>query len=390
MIKLSNFSGIFQPPIHIQDNMFDLIFALVCIVPNVYLFLRFRCLFIGKKYRIIYALIYLLVVLIYPVNLLLIEENYELKYNIVSLIARYILPYYLYVALLMLLYDLFLLINWPIQMISVARRKSRTYRITALSILLLVPIGIDYYGIVNFNTIRTSEYQITIPKKSSKIDHLKIAFVADFHLKMRSDIHFVERFAAKIAEVRPDLMIFGGDIVEGNGKGEKLDRIAKIFRGIQPKYGVFAVLGNHESFGVQARGQFFDKAGMKMLCDSIAVVDHAFSIAGRYDNHYSSRKSVSELLKSAVDSLPLVLVDHRPTDIVQASKTAADIQFSGHTHDGQLFPFNLIIDRMYPMKWGYTKIANTNFFLTSGIMLWGPPVRTVGKSEIVVVEVDFR
>ena len=77
MIKLSNISGIFLPLIQIQENMFDLIFALVCILPNVYLFLRFRHLFIAKNYRIIYALIYLLVVLIYPLNLLLIEENYE-------------------------------------------------------------------------------------------------------------------------------------------------------------------------------------------------------------------------------------------------------------------------------------------------------------------------
>ena len=390
MIKLSKFSGIFQALIQNQDIMFDLIFALVCIIPNIYLFLRIRRLFISKQHRIIYALFYLFVVLIYPLNLFLIEENLELKHNILSVIARYIMPYYMYVVLMMLLYELILLVVRLFKIVPADIRSARTYRIFVLSIILLVPIGIDYYGVVNFNTVRTSEYHILVPRRSSKIEHLRIAFVADFHLKVRSDIHFVERFAAKVAEVNPDLMLFGGDIVEGLGKGEKLDRIAKIIREFHPKYGVYGVLGNHEWYGAQARGLFFDKAGMKVLCDSVAVIDHAFSLAGRFDNHYTSRKSTEELMKSAPDSLPVILMDHRPTDIFQNSKTDVDIQFSGHTHDGQLFPFNLIVDRIYPMKWGYTKIANTNFFLTSGIMLWGPPVRTVGKSEIVVVDVDFR
>ena len=369
--------------------MFGLIFAFICIVPNIYLFLRIRKVFIGKPYRIWYALVYLLLVLDYPINNLLIEGNFELKYNLISLIARYILPYYLYVVLLMLLFDLFLLLNRLFKTVSTETLKSLKFRIIALSILLLVPLGIDMYGIVNFNTIRTSDYAITVPRKSSKIDHLKIAFVADFHLKERTDIHFVERFAAKISEIHPDLMLFGGDVVEGIGEGKKLDRIAKMFREIKTKYGVYAVLGNHEAYGVQRKGGFFDRAGMTVLCDTVVSIDHAFSLAGRLDNKYE-REQIGELMKSASDSLPVILMDHRPTDIALNSKTAVDIQFSGHTHDGQLFPLNLILKNFYPLSWGYQKVVNTHVFVTSGIMLWGPPVRTVGKSEIVVVEVEFK
>jgi predicted MPP superfamily phosphohydrolase len=94
-------------------------------------------------------------------------------------------------------------------------------------------------------------------------------------------------------------------------------------------------------------------------------------------------------MKSITDSLPVILIDHRPTELAQVSKTLVDVQLSGHTHDGQMFPINLITRRVYPLSWGYRKIGNTHFFVTSGIRLWGPPVRTSGKSEIMVIDITF-
>jgi len=94
-------------------------------------------------------------------------------------------------------------------------------------------------------------------------------------------------------------------------------------------------------------------------------------------------------MKMEMDLLPVILVDHRPTEMDQVSKTAVDVQLSGHTHNGQLFPINLIIKTMYELSWGHQKLGNTHFFVTSGIRLWGPPVRTTGKSEIMVIDVKF-
>jgi predicted MPP superfamily phosphohydrolase len=95
-------------------------------------------------------------------------------------------------------------------------------------------------------------------------------------------------------------------------------------------------------------------------------------------------------MKNVPDSLPVILLDHRPTEMEQISKTSADIVFSGHTHDGQLFPINLITRRVYELSHGYLKKESTHFFVSSGIRLWGPPVRTTGKSEIVVVDLTFQ
>ena len=96
------------------------------------------------------------------------------------------------------------------------------------------------------------------------------------------------------------------------------------------------------------------------------------------------------MMKSVDSTLPVIMIDHRPTELEQIGKAGVDISFSGHTHDGQLFPLNLILRNMYPLVYGYKKFTNTHSFVTSGIRLWGPPVRTVGKSEILVVDVRFK
>lgn len=245
------------------------------------------------------------------------------------------------------------------------------------------------FGVINFNTIRTSEYQIEIPGKASETDHLKIAFVADFHLQERTNIHFVEKFVRKIDNIKPDLMVFGGDIVEGDREDENMIGYEKLIKGISARYGVFAVLGNHEHYSGQDKGSFFDRAGIKVLCDTIIVIHNSFNLGGRNDSHLKSRIPIGDLMKYAVDSLPMILIDHRPTEIDLVSKTTADIQLSGHTHNGQLFPINLITNSIYKVSWGHMEIDNTHFFVTSGIRLWGPPVRTTGKSEIMVIDIKF-
>jgi len=366
--------------------MFHTILTLAYILPNIYIFLRIGKLFINKKYRFYYVLVYLFITLFFPIVNLFSDSDS----GIVGEVANYLLPFYLYLFLSVLLFDIVLLVNRYAKIIPSAKINSTGFKIAGLSAVLLSAFIIVIFGVINFNTIRSSEYHIEVPRKSAKIDHLRIAFVADFHLGKGTDIQFVERFTKKIAAIQPDLMIFGGDIVEGHRNDGNLFLFEKLISGIKATYGSYAVLGNHEYYGGQDKGNFFDQAGIKVLMDSIVVIDGSFNLAGRYDSHFSKRKTIGELMKSVKDSLPVILVDHRPTEIDSVSKTTVDVQLSGHTHNGQLFPINLILKRMYRLVWGYEKIGNTNFFVTSGIRLWGPPVRTVGKSEIMVVEVWFK
>jgi predicted MPP superfamily phosphohydrolase len=369
--------------------MFHTLITLAYVIPNIYVFLRIWHLFINKGYKIHYTIIYILLVSIYPLSNLISEGVTDFPGEVITMIADYILPFYLYLFLFVVAFDLLLLLNILVKIMPREKIRSTRFKITSLSVILFLSVAVVIAGVINFNTIRTSDYRIEIPGKSSGIDHVRIAFVADFHLKEETNIHFVERFAKKIEEIKPDLMLFGGDIVEGDRQDENMQVFEKLLSEIKTRYGVFAVLGNHEYYAGQDKGSFFDKAGMKVLCDTIVVIDSSFNLGGRYDSHFRARKTIDDLLKSAIDTLPIILIDHRPTDIEKVSNTTVDVQLSGHTHHGQLFPINLITGKVYQLSRGYMKRGNTHFFVTSGIRLWGPPVRTVAKSEIMVIDITF-
>ena len=369
--------------------MFHTLITLAYIIPNIYVFIRVWGLFINKGYKLYYTLIYILLASIYPVSNLIHEGDLNFLSGILTTIADYLLPFYLYLFMFVLFFDILLLINKILKIISPERMKLTQFKKTALSVILFLSAGVVVFGVINFNTIRTSEYQIEIPGKASETDHLKIAFVADFHLQERTNIHFVEKFVKKIENIKPDLMVFGGDIVEGDGEDENMIDYEKLLKGISARYGVFGVLGNHEHYSGQDKGSFFDRAGIKVLCDTIIVIHNSFNLGGRNDSHLKSRIPIGDLMKYAIDTLPVILIDHRPTEIDLVSRTTADIQLSGHTHNGQLFPINLITNSIYIVSWGHKEIGNTHFFVTSGIRLWGPPVRTTGKSEIMVIDIIF-
>ncbi len=369
--------------------MFHTMIFSAFIIPNIYVFIRIWKLFINKGYRLHYTLIYILLASIYPLGLFFNESGAGFIITFLGSLGNYLLPFYLYLFLCVLALDILLLINRLIKFIPSGIIKSTRFKIAGLSVILFFSAGVVIAGIINFNTIRTSVYKIEIPGKLSEISHLKIAFAADFHLQDAVGINFVERFANKIEKINPDLMIFGGDIVEGDREDENMKVFEKLLSGIHTRYGVFAVLGNHEYYAGQEQGSFFNKAGIKVLCDTILVIDSSFNLGGRFDTHLRSRKSIDDIMSYADTNLPVIMVDHRPTDLERVSKTAVDVQLSGHTHNGQLFPLNLIIRRLYRLSRGYEKIGNTHFFVTSGIRLWGPPVRTTGKSEIMVIDITF-
>src|SRR5665647_549126 len=205
-----------------SSEMFHTIITLAYTIPNIYVFLRIWQLFINKGSKVHYTLIYFLLASIYPVSNFIFEDNSGIPGGFLISAANYILPFYLYLFLSVLILDIFLLANRLFKIIPAEKFRNTRFKVYCLSFMLILSAGVVIAGIINFNTIRTSEYQIGIPRKSSKISHLKIAYVADFHLNKGTGINFVKRFAGRIKVISPDLMIFGGDIVEGDRKDENL------------------------------------------------------------------------------------------------------------------------------------------------------------------------
>lgn len=368
---------------------FHTILTLGYLIPGIYLFVRIWKLFVPRDSRFLYIIIFLILFLIYPLSNFYGEENHGILAKIAGTIANYLLPFFLYLFLFVLLTDLLLMINFIFRILPREKIKERTFRLKVLALIICLPVIIVISGIFNFNSIRVSEYNIDVQKKSSDLDNLKIAFISDFHLQENTPVRFVKRAVQKINKINPDLMLFGGDIVEGDREDENMKEFERILGSIKTRFGVYGVLGNHEHYSRQDKGSFFSRAGIKILRDSAVIFSKSFILAGRNDSHISTRKDVNELVSSLPDSLPVILMDHRPSEIRQISGTLTDILLSGHTHNGQLFPINLITRKVYDLSMGYRKFGNTHVFVSSGIRLWGPPVRTTGKSEIVVVNVSF-
>ena len=219
---------------------------------------------------------------------------------------------------------------------------------------------------------------------------LKIVYASDFHLGQVTRDGLLERFVAKVNGLCPDIVLIGGDILEGHGN-ESLGKFETQFRGIRAKYGVYAGPGNHERFGGGISNDFFKQSGMKLLEDSVEKIDGSFYLAGRKQGRFTRRKSIEELQKAAPDDLPIILLDHSPIDIEAVSRSRVDLQLSGHTHNGQLFPVNLVVmPFQYELAWGTKIKGNTRFIVSSGVQAWGPPVKTAGDSEILFIKIAFR
>ena len=141
-----------------------------------------------------------------------------------------------------------------------------------------------------------------------------------------------------------------------------------------------------QAYREQEKNDFFDNAGIKLLRDTVVVIDNEFCLAGRLDDGFYERRTVNALLEIAVDTLPLVMLDHRPTKFPEVIATKTDAQLSGHTHHGQMFPMSLILNRMYVLSYGYRlhfySTFNSNRSPIAGISTSPKPFSTSFRRNI--------
>ncbi len=342
-----------------------------------------------RFFRILFIIVYILLVLTFPLAEIL-SHHVGTGWSKFIIIAGYFsLPLLLYLLLSVILLDLALGLARLTKILSKATVKRRGFRLARLFLVLVMPVAVVVIGAGQNNHPQIRQYSVEIPQKSSGIRQLKIAFIADFHLRETTNRHLMERFVEKVNTANPDIVLIGGDVLEGDRQDEKLGEFEAQFCRLKPKYGVYGVPGNHDLRGASAI-TFFDRAGIHLLQDAVEKIDNAFYLVGRNDGRSRGRKSIDEILRDCDRSLPVIVLDHRPTDLENISRTGADILLSGHTHNGQLFPMNLFAKRQYELSWGYKLKNRTHVFVTSGIQVWGPPVRTAGTSEILIINVSFR
>lgn len=362
----------------------------------VYAGVRVGMLLRGARRRIAWALFFLLLCGGYPLAEFI--EHRPIGERLPGLMtAGYAtLPLMLYLLMAVLGTDLLAGLGRLAGIFSKETVRRPGFRRVRLGLVLIVPAAVVAFGAWNFNRMKVREYTVEIPRKSSQAESLTLVFAADFHLSRRTPQRIAERFADKVNALEADLVLIGGDILEGRDQaGEHLDRAAAAFQRIRSTYGVFGVFGNHDAFGRGGgKNAFFDNSGIRMLRDEFVRIDAAVYLAGRRDARSlwrgERRMSIDEVLAPVPEDLPIVLLDHRPTDLDNLGRSRANLQLSGHTHNAQIFPLNFIARREYRIPWGYGRADQAQVIVTCGIQGWGPPIRTAGVSEIVVVRVKLR
>ena len=359
-------------------------------LPNIYLYHRLKQVFVKKRSSVLFKSIFIAWVALYPLANILHRYFDGFFFTYLVMVTEYYLPVMLYLFLFYLLADLGLFILKKLKIISLKWMETPKFKMMLFGTIILLVTIIMCKGIYNFNHTVIRQYTVNVDKKSANLNQLKIAMAADFHLSDVTHKYFMHQFMEKINAMEPDIVFFVGDIVETDQSSAKMRYFEKQIRKIDAKYGVYAVEGNHDIYRRNHSFDFIKNAHIKLLQDTVITINNSFQVIGRRDRHHKNRKTVVELLNNASDTLPVFLLDHQPYHLENVYQHGIDIQFSGHTHHGQLFPLNYITEMIYELSWGYKKMNNTHFFVTCGAQGWGPQVKTGSQSEIMEVIVNFN
>jgi predicted MPP superfamily phosphohydrolase len=252
-----------------------------------------------------------------------------------------------------------------------------------LLIIIVSLIVVFSFGYVKFN----HPVIVNIHLKTSK--HIanppKIVVASDLHAGYTIGKKRTQEFVSLINAQKPDIVLLCGDIFDRSTRSIEKNNITDILKQINAPLGVYAVIGNHEYYGnLQRAIELLREANITLLQDSVAQVDD-FYIIGRDDRSNPKRKKLQSLVANLDSNKLQILLDHQPINLAEAEAAKIDFQFSGHTHDGQIFPANLIIRSMYEQPHGYLRKGGTQYFVTSGLGLWGAPYRIGTQSELIVV-----
>ncbi len=299
-----------------------------------------------------------------------------------------------YLTLFCLLIDLIRMLDRFCRFIPASWRISpaKAGGITVAAVTLILA-----YGAWNATHTVWRSYEISLDKSAGDLSELRIVMASDIHLGKIVDNRRLQYLVDQINARKPDLVLLAGDVIDED-IGHFIDQdMAATFRQLQSRFGVFAVLGNHEYIGreTEAAIELMRSGGITVLRDSYFSVDDRFVIAGRDDWDRerfmgSPRKPLEQWLRGIDPTKPLFLMDHQPRELTAALAAGVDLTVSGHTHRGQLFPNHWLTQRLYEIDWGYLQKGTLHAVVSSGFGTWGPPIRTNANSEIVEIIVRFR
>lgn len=265
-------------------------------------------------------------------------------------------------------------------------------------ILLFASIGAVFLTVLagHINAINPKIKQLTIDinKPANGMKEVKIALASDIHMGTVIGPRRMNKFVDKMQQLKPDLILLAGDVVDEDLQPVIRHNLGEVLVKLKAPLGVYAITGNHEYIGGVAQAvKYLEEHNIVFLRDTAVKISDAFYLAGREDrskNSMGKRKEIGQILNGHDASLPVIMMDHQPFELDKVVAAGVDVQFSGHTHHGQLWPLNYITQAIYEVSMGYKKKGNSHFYVSNGYGSWGPPVRIGNRPEIVEVTLRFK
>lgn len=274
--------------------------------------------------------------------------------------------------------------------------KTRVYafyrKLIKCGFAFLVAVVYAAYGLINFHIVRKTEYTFASEKVP---EALTVGVVSDSHMGNGMDDEKLLSVIRTVVDDGADVLVLAGDIVDESTEREMFFRFAEGMKSIRAPKGIYFVFGNHDAsrWGGNLTRLEMETAltlsGVTVLTDESVLLDGWLRICGRKDAN-DERMTPGELLAGADTKKEFVLlIDHQPAETVEASEAGADLMVSGHTHNGQIFPVNVIsvIFDINEIEYGHKKIGDMNAVVSSGVAGWSSAFRTAGKSEYVIINI---
>lgn len=359
------------------------------------------------RFKVPFAVVYLFMVLSPVIAFLLPKSAVAI---VIRRLSTYWIGIMLYSLLYVVLFDLLRLIAKHTKLKNTLL-FSRGSVISIGSVVVACAVATCLYGIFNARNIKVNEYSVTVNKSCGSDKHLKAVLVADLHMGYAIGVDHITNMVEKINQQDADIVIIAGDIFDNSYDGmDDPEGIKAQLKSIKSKYGVYAVYGNHDIDEKILMGFTFDWGGkqlhsekmtnfmkecnIKLINDESVLINDEFYLVGRRDTDKpgtedGTRAEISELTKDLDKTKPIFVLSHEPDELQKTADAGADIDFSGHTHDGQLFPGNLTIGLFWENPCGMIKKDNMYSIVTSGVGVYGTFMRVGTDAEICSVDIDF-
>ena len=258
--------------------------------------------------------------------------------------------------------------------------------------------GVLGYGFWNMRHIVQTEYEIDVEKDVPETG-IRIAAFSDLHLGLNMDAEKLAEYCAEIEAEQPDMLLLAGDIFDESTERAEMERAAEILGGVKSTYGTFFVFGNHDpnlyrprpAYTAEELRETLEKNGVTVLEDEIRELGDSVLLIGRKDaSTGGNREEIGDLVSGRDPEKLWILMDHQPRGLDENAEAGIDIQISGHTHAGQMWPTGPVMEwaGVNEMNYGLRYMGDTAVIVSSGIAGWGYPMKTGGPCEYLIIEVS--